>query len=59
MPKKKENMEMDWSKHKKKKGYMILILGLLILANTYWKVISWDYFIGIIVALVGLVKLFK
>ena len=43
----------------KGKGIMALILGLLILANTYWVVLSWDYFIGIILVLVGIIKLLK
>jgi len=38
-------------------GTKALILGLLILINAYWAHIGWDYFIGIIFVLMGLVKL--
>jgi uncharacterized membrane protein HdeD (DUF308 family) len=38
------------------KGGMVL-LGLLVLANAYWSVMSWDYFIGIILVLAGFCKM--
>lgn len=41
----------------KGKGVMALILGLLILANAYWSIVSWAYFVGIIIALAGLIKI--
>jgi len=50
--------EMDM-KYSKGKGTMMLILGLLIVTNAYWSVVTWDYFIGIILVLAGLVKLVK
>jgi len=56
MPKKVGD-EMDWQAHKQKRGAMLLILGILILANAYWSVVGWDIFIGIIIALAGLGKL--
>jgi uncharacterized membrane protein HdeD (DUF308 family) len=50
--------EMD-VKSWKGKGWMALILGILILANAYLAIVSWDYFIGIILVLVGIIKLVK
>lgn len=46
-----------WHKYKQDKGWKILILGLLVLGNNYWNVVSWPAFIGIIIALAGIVKL--
>jgi|WetSurMetagenome_2_1015567.scaffolds.fasta_scaffold238227_2 uncharacterized membrane protein HdeD (DUF308 family) len=40
----------------KGKGWMMLVLGLLILANAYWSIVDWAVFIGVIVALVGIGK---
>jgi uncharacterized membrane protein HdeD (DUF308 family) len=48
--------EMKWHKCK---GWIMVVLGLLILANAYWAVLGWDYFIGIILVLVGIIKLLK
>jgi len=54
----KEMMKMDMchGMHKKK-GAVMLVLGLLILANAYWSIVSWPVFIGIILALAGLGKI--
>lgn len=41
----------------KKKGAMMLVLGLLILANAYWSVLSWAMFIGWIAVIAGIIKL--
>jgi len=38
----------------KKKGIMVLVLGLLVLANAYWSVLDWSMFVGLILVLVGL-----
>ncbi len=43
--------------HKKEHGAIALIIGLLILANAMWSIVNWPVFVGIIVALCGLVKL--
>ena len=43
--------------HKKGHGAIALIVGLLILPNAMWSAVSWPIFVGIIVALCGLVKL--
>lgn len=51
--------EMDMKKWHKAKGTMALILGLLIFANAYWAIVGWDYFIGIILVLAGIIKLIK
>ena len=52
-------MSMDMRKCHRNKAVMMLILGLLILANTYWMVVGWDYFIGIVLTLAGIIKLIK
>jgi len=41
----------------KGKGVMALVLGLLILANAYWSIVSLANFVGIILVIAGLVKL--
>ena len=53
MPKKMMMNDTGCSMHKGW-GIKMLILGLLILANEYWKVMGWLYFIGLIIALKGL-----
>lgn len=45
------------SGHKKAMGLTMLILGLLILANSYWAVVNWAVFIGAIIAIKGFLKL--
>jgi len=51
----KEMMEMK-GMHKGK-GWMLLILGILVLLNVYLALVDWATFIGIILVLAGLVKL--
>jgi len=41
----------------RKKGVMMLVLGLLVLANVYFPVLSWGAFIGAVLVLAGIVKL--
>lgn len=41
----------------KGKGGIMLVLGLLVLANAYWNVLPWGMFVGLVLALAGLVKL--
>jgi uncharacterized membrane protein HdeD (DUF308 family) len=41
----------------KGKGWIMLVLGLLILGNAVYSVVEWSIFIGAIVALAGLAKL--
>lgn len=54
----KEKMDKEYCEgHMKKKGLMMLILGLLILGNAYYSVASWSIFIGVIVAVAGFLKL--
>jgi len=43
--------------HQMGHGWKMFVLGLLVLANTYWTVMGWDYFIGGALALGGLWKL--
>ena len=43
--------------HKKHMGCKMLILGLLILANSSWNIVDWATFIGGIIAIAGLLKL--
>ncbi len=38
-------------------GGMLLVLGVLIVLNDLWAMLSWGMFIGVIVALKGLIKL--
>jgi len=54
------NMKMDekhWKMHKRCMGWKMLVLGLLVLANSYWNVVSWANFIGIVLAAAGIFKL--
>jgi uncharacterized membrane protein HdeD (DUF308 family) len=53
MPREKEEYMM----HHGFKVSMMIIVGLLILANAYWKFTTWDYFIGGLLVLFGLIKL--
>jgi hypothetical protein len=39
------------------KTAMIIIIGLLIIANAYFGFMTWDYFVGGILVLLGLIKL--
>jgi len=41
----------------KGKGTMMLVLGLLVLANAYWNVTSWPIFIGAVLAIGGICKM--
>jgi len=38
-------------------GGMFLVLGVLIVLNDLWAMLSWGMFIGVIIALKGLIKL--
>jgi len=61
MPK-RMNMKMDeehWKMHKKMMGCKMLVLGILVLANTYWNVVNWANFIGGILAIAGILKLIR
>jgi len=52
-------MQEHWKMHKKKMAWKMLILGALILANSYWQVFTWVNFIGWIIVIAGIVKLCK
>lgn len=41
----------------KHRGCMMLVLGLLVLANAYWAIVNWAVFIGAVLVLKGLLKL--
>lgn len=43
--------------HHHGKGTMMLVLGLLVLANAYWNVLDWAMFIGLVLAVGGLAKM--
>ena len=45
--------------HHKGKGVMLLVLGLLVFGNAYYSVLSWGMFVGLVMIIAGLVKLFK
>ena len=49
--------DMTCHHHHKGKGIMALVLGALILANSYWAILGWADFIGIMFVLMGLIKL--
>lgn len=51
--------EMDMKMWHKRKSWMWLILGLLVLVNSFWAVVSWDYFVGIVLVLGGLACMMK
>ena len=38
-------------------GFSMLILGALVLANTYWQLLSWPAFVGWALILAGFLKL--
>ena len=50
-------MQGHWEMHKKMMGWKMLILGLLVLANSTWGIVNWANFIGGIIAIGGLAKL--
>ena len=50
-------MQEHWKMHKKMMAWKMLVLGLLVLANSMWNVVSWANFIGILLAISGLAKL--
>jgi uncharacterized membrane protein HdeD (DUF308 family) len=56
MPK-KEMMHEDWGKHKKWMGGKLLILGILVLINVYWPMLTWPAFVGWVLVLAGVWKL--
>ena len=41
----------------KQKGWAMLVLGVLILINVYWPFLDWGAFVGLFLALGGLLKL--
>ena len=38
-------------------GLQVLVLGVLVLLNNYWASLDWGLFFGVILVLVGLLKL--
>ena len=58
MPRKRRGaVKKEQSHHKKNKGLGMLVLGLLVLANAYWNVMTWGYFVGIVLILASLAKM--
>jgi len=53
----KNMSEKDMAKHMRMHGCKMLLLGVLVLLNAYYGFLGWDYFVGILVVLVGLKKL--
>lgn len=41
----------------KMKGWGMIVVGLLVLANVYWPFLDWGTFIGILLVLAGISKL--
>ena len=56
MAKQKERKE-NLGGPKKKKSLMLIVLGILVLANAYLSVVSWAVFIGVIAIVAGLIKM--
>ncbi len=54
----KNMSEKDMAKHMKMHGVKMLVLGALVLLNAAYMFLRWDYFIGLLLVLVGLKKLF-
>ena len=50
-------MQEHWQMHKKCMAWKMLVLGLLVLANSAWSIVSWASFIGGLLAIAGLCKL--
>lgn len=46
-----------WMMHKRMKAVKLLILGILVLANWYFGLLNWAFFIGLLAVLAGLVML--
>lgn len=59
MPAKMMNKDMEkcCMAHKRGHGLKALVLGLIVLINVYRPFIGWGMLIGILLVLVGLVKL--
>ena len=61
MPRKmsKDMMAMHGDHHGMHKGMglKMLILGLLVAANSYWNVVDWGIFIGAMLAIGGICKM--
>jgi uncharacterized membrane protein HdeD (DUF308 family) len=38
-------------------GVMKIVLGLLVLANAQWAMLTWPQFIGVLIVLMGIAKL--
>jgi uncharacterized membrane protein HdeD (DUF308 family) len=57
MPKRRRSSHQAYREHRHHFKGGIIFLGLLVLANAYWSVLSWDYFIGIILVLGGFAKM--
>lgn len=58
MAKKQEVCEMCPGCHgKKSKGWTMLILGIIALINAYMPFMSWGALIGIVLVILGIIKL--
>ena len=51
-------MAEDYMMHHGFKTTMLLVVGLLIITNAYWGFLTWDFFIGGLLVLFGVIKLF-
>jgi len=50
---------MDYKGMHKGKGWMMIVLGVLVLLNVYLALVDWATFVGLILVLAGIVKLAK
>jgi len=47
----------EMGKHHMMWGGKMLVVGLVVLANAYWAFMRWDYLIGLLLVLGGLLKI--
>jgi uncharacterized membrane protein HdeD (DUF308 family) len=48
---------MECCKGHKGKGFLVLVLGALVLGNVYWFMLSWPVFFGWLLVLAGFLKM--
>ncbi len=52
-----EKDKKHWMVHKRMMAGKMIALGALVIANAYWGILNWSWFIGGILVLAGLSKL--
>ena len=46
-----------WQMHKRKKATAMIVLGLIVIINTYWQFMNWVGLIGVLLVIAGIGKL--